>query len=146
MRKFAFVVVLFVSAAALAAPEPVTVIADGTYVTSGVSRYKNGTLNLKRWGEEFVMRAELVQGPHLFPVVVTFKRGQGNEFVGAGKIYVRYSDTTGCVHRMGARVYAYEDRLFFKENTPQTIPFNPHGPCTPAGPYVWKAHPEPYVK
>ena len=52
----------------------------------------------------------------------------------------------GCQHRMGIRVFLVDGKLFLRENTPRNIPYNPYGPCTAAGPYVWFDHPEAYEK
>ncbi len=147
MRRFIFLG-LFLSAMGLSGelesygPQDLT----GLYRTTGWSHYQNGEFKLAAWGYHQVMTAQLKKGEHLHDVKIRFQRVAENEYRGNGTITVRYGNNLGCQHRVGARMWVKEGQLFLRENTPQGIPFNPYGPCTAAGPYVWFDHPNAYVK
>lgn len=133
-----------ISSLALADADVVHRSQPSTYITSGPSHYLNNTIRLDRWAEGLTMTAQLVKGDKVYDVEAFLQPESSNKFSGSGKIYVRYGGGYGCIHRFGVIVYAYEDRVYLRENTPRYIPYNPQGPCTAAGPYEWFNHPEPY--
>lgn len=123
-------------------------LSEGTYVTPGASHYLNQQVSFEAWGNgAYDMHATLVDGEHLYETDATLNFVRPGEYSGSGMITVRYSEHRGCRHRFGVRVFVEDDgRIFLRENTPQYIPFNPSGPCTAAGPYVWFNHPEAYSR
>ena len=130
---------LFLSAMASAIP-------TGVYRTKGWSHYQNGEVTIAPWGHKFVMTAMLQQGNRLHAVKASLQPLGSGQYQGNGLITVNYGNHTGCQHRMGIRVFLVDGKLFLRENTPRNIPYNPYGPCTAAGPYVWFDHPEAYEK
>jgi hypothetical protein len=143
MRNFIFGISLFalaVSSGQLLAADPVI------FKTSGDSHYENGEIAVHRHGDALVMRARLVDRGRIHDVEATLDPQGAGHYRGSGKIKVRYEDGTGCLHRFGAAMTVQDDAIFLRENTPATIPWDPNGPCVPAGPYEWFNHPEPYRK
>lgn len=132
------------STSAFAGFEAVEAIVEGDYVTKGKSPFKDSSLHIQRWAEEYVLTAERTQGELTFQMEARFQHSQKNEFEGFGEVTVVYPNGKGCRHKMAAKLYAYSDKVFYKENTPETMPYNPNGPCTAAGPYIWAAHPNAY--
>lgn len=115
------------------------------YKTEGTSHYENGQVSLREHGNSILMKAKLVDQGRIFPVEATLDPQGGNQYRGAGRIFVRYDDGTGCIHKFGVSITFKGSEAFLRENTPSTIPYDPNGPCIPAGPYEWFNHPEPYV-
>jgi hypothetical protein len=128
---------------ALAIPALGAAIEEGTYRTAGPTRFVEGKLHFKRWGNKFKLTALLEQGKHAFPVEA-FVRGHGG--VESGTITVKYGNGTGCRHRFGLKITQDDDQLWIEENIPARLPYNPHGACLAAGPYQWKHHEEAYVR
>lgn len=137
LLAFAFVA-LSLSSKAFAA-EPVI------YKTEGASHYENGQVSLREHGNSIVMKSNLVDQGRIYAVEATLDPQGGNQYRGAGRIFVRYDDGTGCIHKFGIAITFKGNEAFLRENTPATIPYDPNGPCIPAGPYEWFNHPEPYV-
>ncbi len=115
------------------------------YKTQGASHYENGQVSLREHADSIVMKANLIDQGRSYAVEATLDPQGGDHFRGAGRIIVRYDDGTGCIHRFGVAITFKGNQAFLRENTPATIPYDPNGPCIPAGPYEWFNHPEPYV-
>jgi hypothetical protein len=143
MRTIALGLGFLLALSSTAQAQP-TEVAVGKYKTSGMSPYKDGTIDIVAWADRYKYEGKLVRNGREYEVKLTVAHIQGNQFGGNGTITVRYPNGTGCVHKMGARLWAYPDKVFLRENTPRYIPYNPNGPCTAAGPYVWHDHPEAY--
>jgi len=142
-------IALFVSTLAVAVesePLEVETIPAGTYRTSGWSHYQDGKVTITPWADRHVLKAMLNSGNRFHEVKVNLIPLGNNEYRGEGIITVRYGKNKGCQHRFGSRVWLTEGKVFIRENTPKYVPYNPYGPCLPAGPYVWFDHPEAYEK
>ena len=142
-RSFLMTVCIF---ATLVSATSFASVVGGVYVTTGESHYQNGEITVTPWGtDSFTMTAKLVDGERLYETEA-FLEPQGNgRYQGSGVITVRYSDNTGCRHRFGIIADIDGESIWLRENTPQNIPYDPNGPCTAAGPYIWFNHEAPYV-
>ena len=121
-------------------------ILEGTYQTEGWSHYDDSKFTITSWGPHYILSADLARDGRLYEVELRLTENEGNRYEGSGHIIVRYSETTGCLHRFAGIVYVYENRIYLRENTPRHIPYNPNGACSAAGPYIWFDHPEPYYR
>lgn len=120
-------------------------VADGTYLTTGESHYKNQEFTLQSWGDGYMMSAVLLKDGREFPVEAFLRPTSGNAYSGSGQIISAFDTGKVCKHRFGTKFFVTEAGLSLRENTPGSIPDYPYGACTAAGPYSWFNHPEAYT-
>lgn len=143
MKKSCFKIFLALSAVFFSQ----AVLAESSiFKTTGESHYENGEITVAQHGNALIMHAMLLDRGRMHAVEATLDPVGTGQYRGYGKITVRYGDGTWCRHRFGVAMTIKDHMIFLRENTPPSIPWNPAGPCIPAGPYEWFNHPEPYIE